>query len=180
MDGEAYSLILRRLAALERRLSAVFRTGKVESVRMPTLPIATRDDTYAVRVDIGPDDDGRPVLTDWLPVQRPRAGEVGDWTPLTVGERVGVLAPGGEDTAAFVMPGLPSEDFSERAESPRTELRRFSVLGDPSTEAARIEVTRGDTVEASRMRLLVGAYGLVIGGDGHVRILRDQMDTQVP
>ena len=171
MDGEAYSAVLRRLSALERRVSALFRTGRVAEVQLAP---------YRARVDIGPDDAGAPVVTDPLPVLVPRSGEVGEWDPLTVGERVAVLSPGGEDASAFVLPALVSVEFGPVSDTAGGVVRRFGALGDASAEVARIEVTRGETVASSRMRLLVGAYGLDIGGDGHLRIYRDQMDTQVP
>ena len=104
MDREAYSRVLRRLSALERRVSALYRTGKVAEVQL---------EPYRVRVDLGPDEAGGPVLTDLLPVLRPCAGDVRWWSPLAVGERVAVLSPGGEDTSAFVLPALASEDFAE-------------------------------------------------------------------
>ena len=120
MDAQAYGSILSRLAALERRLKAVYRTGKVAEIQLRP---------YRVRVDIGPGTDGGPVLTDLLPVFVPRAGHVRVWTPLTKEERVAVLSPGGEDTVAFVLPALFSMDF----EAPETTPRRSSSASTPTT-----------------------------------------------
>lgn len=111
MDREGLSRLMRRISALERRVHALFRTGRVAAVGV---------DPYRVRVDIGPDDDGAPVVTDWLPVLVPRAGAVRAWTPCTVGERVAVLSPGGEDAATFVLPALHSDDF----EAPSTDANQ--------------------------------------------------------
>ena len=103
MDSQAYRDVLLRLSALERRVNAVFRVGVAAEVTL---------DPYRVRLDIGPDEDGGPVLTDPLPVLVPAAGIVRVWSPVTVGERCGLLSPGGEDFSAFVMPALYSADFA--------------------------------------------------------------------
>ena len=171
MDGEAYTLILRRLAALERRLSAVFRTGKVAEMQVSP---------YRVRVDVGPDDDGESVLTDLLPVMVPRSAEVGDWDPLTLGERVAVLSPGGEDTSAFVLPALISMDFDAVSDQPNQVVRRFGAAGDASAEVARIEVSRGATAAASHMHLRCGRSSMRLAGGGTVTIAADRVDYKAP
>ena len=160
MDSEAYALIQRRLAALERRVSALFRTGRVAEVQL---------DPYRVRVDVGPDDDA-PVVTDLVPVLVPRSGEVRTWTPLTVGERVAVLSPGGEDASAFVLPALISADFEAASDAAGRVVRRYSALGEPETEVARIEVVRGTSATQSSIRLQVGISALTLRGDGAIAL----------
>ena len=164
MDREGQVTLLRRLAALERRVNALFRTGKVAAVQLSP---------YRARVDIGPDEAGRPVLTDLLPVATLRAGEVRTWTPLTVGERVSVLSPGGEDASAFVWSALTSEDFEAPSAVADEEVVRFDALGAPGTEVARIEVTRGATAAASSMELKVGLSSLTLWGDGDIMITNE-------
>ena len=102
MDSQAYRDVLLRLSALERRVNALFRVGVVDSVTL---------DPYRAVLDIGPDEDGNPVLTDPLPVFAPAAGKVRIWTPVTKGERCGLLSPGGEDFSAFILPALYSGAF---------------------------------------------------------------------
>ena len=161
MDGEAYTLILRRLAALERRVSAVFRTGQVAAVKLSP---------YRVRVDVGPDGEGEPVITDLLPVMVRRSGEVRDWSPLTKGERVSVLAPGGEDTAAFVLPGLISMDFDAVSDVAGDEVRRWDALEVPGTEVGRTHTMRRADVASSSHHIALGPCELEMRGDGTVRI----------
>ena len=103
MDSEACRDILLRLSALERRVNAVFRIGYVDSVTL---------DPYRAVLDIGPGEDGEAVLTDPHPVFAPAAGHVRIWSPVAVGERCGLLSPGGEDFSAFILPGLYSEAFA--------------------------------------------------------------------
>ena len=161
MDRDAYALMLRRLSALERRVSAVFRTGQVATVQLSP---------YRVRVDVGPDDAGEPVITDLLPVLVPRSGEVRAWSPLTVSERVSVLSPGGEDVSAFVLPGLVGGDFEAASDAAGRVVTRFSVLDDPETEAGHIEVVRAATVAQSAMTMAVGESRMTLRGDGHIQI----------
>lgn len=153
--------LLRRLSALERRVSALFRTGKVAEVQLAP---------YRVRVDLGPDGEGEPVLTDLLPVAVARAGEVRTWSPLTVGERVEVLSPGGEDAAVFVRPSLISEDFEAPSELAGDELVRYDALDAPGTELGRVHVSRGETVPASAWEVRLGPCMLRLAGDGTVTI----------
>ena len=171
MDGEAYTLVLRRLAALERRVSALFRTGKVVDVQL---------DPYRVRIDIGPDDDGEPVVTDLLPVFVPRSAEVGDWDPLNEGERVAVLSPAGEDASAFVLPALISMDFGAVSDEASAVVRRFGSSGDASAEVARVEVSRGASADTSHMLFRCGRSSLRLGGNGTATFGVDRLDYQDP
>lgn len=153
MDREGLSRLMRRLSALERRVHAVVRTGRVFEVQ---------DAPYRVRVDVGPDDAGAPVVTDFLPVLVPRAGDVRTWTPCTVGERVCVLSPGGEDTAAFVLPALVSGEFDapetdlDRTVSQHADGARFSY--DRSSHTWRVALPSGSRVHVS-------AGDIVLQGD---------------
>ena len=161
MDANAYSLMVRRLSALERRVSAIFRTGTVAAVQLSP---------YRVRVDVGPDEDGQAVVTDLLPVMVPRSGEVRDWDPLTVGERVSMLAPGGEDTAAFVLPSLISMDFDAVSDVAGDEVRRWDALDAPGTEVGRTHTMRRADVASSSHRIAFGPCELEMRGDGIVRL----------
>ena len=111
MDSQAYRDVLLRLSALERRMNAVFRIGVAAEVTL---------EPYRVRLNVGPDQDGRPVLTDPLPVLVMAAGAARVWSPVAVGEVCVMLSPGGEDFSAFALPGLysnsvaPPSDEGER------------------------------------------------------------------
>ena len=152
MDREGLSRLMRRVSALERRVHALCRTGRVTEVQV---------DPYRVRVDIGPDDDGAPVVTDRLPVLVPRAGAVRAWTPCTVGERVVVLSPGGEDTAAFVLPALHSDDFEAPATDANQAVERHAdgalFAYDRAAHRYRIELPAGS-------RVVVEADTIVLSG----------------
>ena len=126
MDGALYSDVLLRLSALERRVNAVFRLGKAAEVTL---------DPYRARVDIGPDEDGGPVLTDPLPVFALAAGDIRVWTPIKEGERCAVLSPGGEDFSAFVLQGLYSADFA----APSSDAARCVIA--VGTQGVRLTMT---------------------------------------
>ena len=99
MPAELLNQVLRRLSAVERRVSSIVRLGRVAGVRHRP---------YRVQVDIGPQD--APVLTDWLSVVVPRAGAgMQIVSPLSVGEGVLVVAPGGDDVA-YVLPAIARGD----------------------------------------------------------------------
>lgn len=103
MDRQAYRDVLLRLSALERRVNALFRLGVAAEVTL---------DPYRVRLNIGPGDDGRPVLTDPVPVFVMAAGAVRVWSPVAVGELCALFSPGGEDFSAFAMPALYGARFA--------------------------------------------------------------------
>lgn len=115
MDSQAYRDVLLRLSALERRVNALFRVGVVAEVQL---------DPYRARLDIGPDDEGNPVLTDLLPVLVPAAGAIRIWSPVAVGERCGLLSPGGEDFSGFVLPAVYSDAFAPPSDDGGTCLVR--------------------------------------------------------
>ena len=139
MDRAIYRDMLLRLSALERRVNAVFRVGKAAEVTL---------DPYRVRLDIGPGEDGGPVLTDPLPVLVPAAGDVRIWSPVAVGERCGLLSPGGEDYTAFVLPGIYSADV----EPPDGEGERCVV----AVGAARV------SLDDAAIRLGIGRSSIVM------------------
>ena len=140
MDAAAYRDVLLRLSALERRINAVFRLGVAAEVTL---------DPYRVRLDIGPDEEGGPVLTDPLPVLVPAAGSIRVWSPVAVGERCGLLSPGGEDFSGFVLPGLYSEAFG----APDDESDRWLVQAAGGANAR---------IERDEIRMRVGRSTLVM------------------
>lgn len=149
---DPYGEILRRLAALERRMSAVYRTGRVAAVET---------DPYRVRVDLGTP--GDPVVTPPLPVFVGRAGAVRVWSPLTVGERVAVLSPGGEDAVAHVLPGLISEDHPAPADGAAEEVVSWRSP-DGRSEVGRLRIARGATGAATTAVLTIGAASITLSG----------------
>lgn len=171
MDAEIYSNILQRLSALERRVNTVLRVGKVAAVQASP---------YRVRLDVGPDDAGDPMLTDPLPVLVPRAGDVRAWSPLTVGERALMLSLGGWDYTAFVLPSLVSVDYHPApSEDLDDEIIAWRTT-DGAGEVARLHVHRGATVADSSIALECGSARLLLAGDGAVTLRRTQFDVVAP
>ena len=159
MDRIAEARMNRRLSALERRLSALFRTGRV---------IAVQARPPRVTVDIGPDEAGRPVPAGPMPFFAPRAGETREWTPPDVGEAVGVLSPGGEDTAAFALPALWDDAYPPPADAAGDVVERWDALGKPGTEVGHTRVVRGATAALSRWELVLGPCVITAHGDGRI------------
>lgn len=87
------------LVELARRLANVIRAGVVAEVDLGR---------YRVRVRYDVDEAGAPVLTAPIPWLVQRAGPDRAWWAPEVGEQVVLLAPSGELTQAYALPGLYS------------------------------------------------------------------------
>lgn len=164
---EGYSEILQRLAALERRVNTVLRNGKVHAVQA---------DPYRARLDVGPDDAGDAVVTNWLPVLVLRAGDVRAWSPLTVGEAALMLSPGGQDHTGFVLPALVSDAFPAASALLDEEVVSWRTT-DGGAEAGRLRMQRGATAAASTLILECGDARLTLAGDGRVTLHRSEFDV---
>lgn len=94
---------------LHRRLNNLAIIGTVAEV-----------DTQAARcrVEIGE------LETDWLPWLTARAGADKDWWPLSVGEQVMVLSPGGDPAQGIVLPAIYSDQ--KPAPDNRAHTRRIT------------------------------------------------------
>ena len=166
-----YAALVRRIAAIERRLAAMLRFGAVAAVR--------QEPDYRVRVDVG--GAGRPVLTDWLPVMLPRASAA--LTVLSVldaGEGVLVVNPGG-DAGGVVLPALPRAGVMR----PVSEFRASTHAGGRGpapdlSSATLVLIGEGGGVElrADLARLRVegdveaGPHDDRIALRGHVHVYR--------
>ena len=176
--------ILRRLSALERRVAAVVRVGCVTAVQ---------SDPYRVRVNVNTE--AEPVTTGWVPVVIPRAGPEPDsltHSPLSVGEGVLLVSPGGSNEVSFAVGSLPSRRRApapEDNEGGKTYYRgdldvvgdvaidgNLTVTGDIAVEgdiAAEGDLSAGGNVDAkgdviagtgTRVRLLTHVHNPPIGG----------------
>ena len=106
-----------RIGELERRLSNTIRPGTVLEA------------DYAkarIRVTMGDN------TSAWLPWLTSRAGEDRTWHAPEVGEQVIVIAPGGELSAGYVMPGgVYKNDYpanADKAEISRTTYKDGAIL----------------------------------------------------
>ena len=97
--------LLRRVAALERRLEAIVRVGYV---------VAVEAEPYRVQVNVG--SAARPILTGLVPVLVQRAGASVMHSPLSVGEAVLLVSPGGSEGVSFAVPALPTSRVAPAAD----------------------------------------------------------------
>ena len=173
-DADLTAQILRRLAAVERRVAAVVRVGCVAAVRF--------EPDYRVRVNVNTE--AEPRKTGWVPVVIPRAGpEPGSLThsPLSVGEGVLLVSPGGVNDVSFALGSLPTQrrapetsDDDEGTTYHRGDLcvegdvyidGYLTVTGDVAVDGdVSVE---GDVVagpDGSRVRLLTHVHNPPLGG----------------
>ncbi|WP_316205995.1 hypothetical protein [Bradyrhizobium sp. SZCCHNR3058] len=94
---------------IDRRAQDVIKFGKIKEVDYKRSP-------PAYRVELGDEDDeDNYILTDWLPATGGRAKGDRETHYLEVGEKVALLAEGGELSTAYVMPaGQYTEQEDEK------------------------------------------------------------------
>lgn len=131
--------VRREIAELRREAANMIRTGTVAAV----------DPARGYRVDIGPDDQGQPKLTPWLP--HPEAGgDLLSWAPLTVGQVVTLLCSPGDPRKAVLL----RSGFTDQFRAPSQNLEENVVRYGQSTVVMRkekTEVTVGDSFADLRL-----------------------------
>jgi phage baseplate assembly protein V len=145
-----------RLGELERRLSNTIRPGTVLEA------------DYAkarIRVQMGDN------TSAWLPWLTSRAGEDRTWHAPEVGEQVIVMAPGGELSAGYVMPGgIYKNDYpanGDKAEISRTTYKDGAVIEyDRDNHAHLIELPEGSAT-------------VKVGDDAQTEITPDKITAKV-
>lgn len=144
------------LAEVARRLANVVRAGTVAELDLP----AAR-----ARVRYGEDPGGSPVLSGWLPWIAP-AGEDRAWRPPSVGEQVVLLAPYGELSAAWILPGAYRDEFPAPESSGAKSAIAFRDGAVVSYDAGAHELSAAlpDGGKAS----IAAPGGLVIDGDTEI------------
>ncbi len=167
-DVDLTTEILRRLAALERRVAAVVRVGCVAAVQA---------DPYRVRVNLA--SEAQPVTTGWVPVVVPRAGGSLVHSPLTVGEAVLLVSPGGGE-AAFAVGSLPSARFAPAAadDDDVTTYHR-SPPGEVAIDVVGDVVVVGDVRIDGDLTVTgdISAGGDVSDGRGSMQAMRQTYNT---
>ena len=145
-----------RLGELERRLSNTIRPGTVLEA------------DYAkarIRVTMGDN------TSAWLPWLTSRAGEDRTWHAPEVGEQVIVMAPGGELSAGYVMPGgIYKNDYPANADKP--EISRTTYK-----DGAILEYDR--EAHAHLLQLPEGSATVKVGDDAQTEITPEKITAKV-
>lgn len=145
------------LAELERRLANVVRVGTIHEV----------NEDGTVRVKIGVDPDGKPVLTPPLPWTE-RAGVIKTWSPPGKGEQVRVVSPSGDIGQGWIDTG----GFSTANPSPSTDREaHVMTIGDVRITAkdGRCSIVQGEA-EISVDGGVITLKGAEIVTDGTTRL----------
>lgn len=145
-----------RIGELERRLSNTIRPGTVLEA------------DYAkarIRVTMGDN------TSAWLPWLTSRAGEDRTWHAPEVGEQVIVMAPGGELSAGYVMPGgIYKTDYPANADKP--EISRTTYK-----DGAILEYDRENHTHL--LQLPEGSATVKVGDDAETEITPEKITAQV-
>lgn len=143
-------------AELERRLANVVRVGTIHAVQ-----------NGKVRVKIGTDPDGKPVLTPWLPWTE-RAGRIKTWAPPSAGEQVRVVSPSGDVAQGWIDCG----GFSDANPAPSNDAaEHVETIGD-----VRLVIRNGEfTVVQGGASIslkggMVSVKGATVGVDGKIEL----------
>lgn len=145
-----------RIGELERRLSNTIRPGTV---------LEADYEKARIRVTMGDN------TSAWLPWLTSRAGEDRTWHAPEVGEQVIVMAPGGELSAGYVMPGgIYKTDYPANADKP--EISRTTYK-----DGAILEYDR----EAHKhlLQLPEGSATVKVGDDAQTEITASKILAQV-
>lgn len=136
-----------RIGELERRLSNIIRPGTVLEA------------DYAkarIRVTMGDN------TSAWLPWLTSRAGKDRTWHPPEIGEQVIVIAPGGELSAGYVLPGgIYKNDYPANADKSGISRTTFE-------DGAVIEYDREN--HAHLLQLPSGKATVKVGNDAKTEI----------
>jgi phage baseplate assembly protein V len=145
-----------RIGELERRLSNTIRPGTVleADYAKARLRVTMGDNTSA-----------------WLPWLTSRAGEDRTWHAPEVGEQVIVMAPGGELSAGYVMPGgVYKNDYPANAD--KAEISRTTYK-----DGAILEYDR--EAHAHLLQLPEGSATVKVGDDAETEITPDKITAKV-
>ena len=145
-----------RIGELERRLSNTIRPGTVLEA------------DYAkarIRVTMGDN------TSAWLPWLTSRAGEDRTWHAPEVGEQVIVMAPGGELSAGYVMPGgIYKNDYPANGDKP--EISRTTYK-----DGAILEYDRENHTHL--LQLPEGSATVKVGDDAETEITPSKITAKV-
>ena len=145
-----------RLGELERRLSNTIRPGTV---------LEADYEKARIRVTMGDN------TSAWLPWLTSRAGEDRTWHAPEVGEQVIVMAPGGELSAGYVMPGaIYKNDYPANGDKP--EISRTTYK-----DGAILEYDR--EAHAHLLQLPEGSATVKVGDDAQTEITPDKITAKV-
>jgi len=145
--------IFERLQEIERRAAAGQWTGKVKEVDA---------DKHLIRVTLGKDEDGKEVLSPWLPINQP-AGALKLHSMPSVGQTVAIRTEGGDIEQGVAAPYYWTD------ENP-----------SPSNDAAEHKMTFGSvtvTMVEGSLKFQVGGTTVEFTG-GAVNIETDTIDTK--
>jgi phage baseplate assembly protein V len=162
-----------RIGELERRLSNTIRPGTVleADYAKARLRVTMGDNTSA-----------------WLPWLTSRAGEDRTWHAPEVGEQVIVMAPAGELSAGYVMPGgVYKNDYpanADKAEISRTTYKDGAILEyDRENHTHLLQLPEGSATvkvgDNAQTEITPSKITAKVGDDAKTEITSDKILAQI-
>ncbi|WP_187967856.1 phage baseplate assembly protein V [Aquibium microcysteis] len=102
--GYALMRLIDRIEALERKAARL--DARVNNVVREGRIVEVDNAKGTVRVD------AHGIETGYVPMMQ-QAGEVNEWTPMAVGQRVVLISPSGDVSRSFAMPGGYTDEVSQ-------------------------------------------------------------------
>jgi len=97
--ADDYQRLLQAMARLERQFKDTHRNGKVHEVKGTKL-----------RMELGKDKDGQPILSPWLNTSDMRGG-AREQKFYEKGQTLSIICPGGDIAQGMIAPYAPNKDF---------------------------------------------------------------------
>lgn len=151
---------MRTLTAMKADIEALKSTfGR----SMKVGPIAVVDGTRGYRVALGESSDGEPFLSPFYPHPE-GAGVNASWVPLSVGQVVGVINPGGDPRQGVLIRGGFGGDNAPISEDPAAVMFTFGGV--------TVSIVGGAAVITSDGPVTVNAPQVNLGGEGGLDVAR--------
>lgn len=127
-------------------------------------PVAIVDPKKGFRIKLGESGEGQPYLSPWYPHPE-SGGATKTWAPLSEGQIVGMINPGGDPRQGVLLRGGFSDDNPQPSES--LDENKFLFGGVEITIAAD-----GSVVINAPGKVVVNSPDVHLGGEGGPKVAR--------
>ncbi len=135
--------LYQRLSDVERRLNNFIIPGKITEIDA---------ENALVKVEYAKDNDGEPVITNWLQWAA-RNGDFAEWMPPSVGESVRMHSPSGElGQHSLVTPG----SWSDANPAPHNKASEYKLVQNGGKLIRTVDKDGNKTEESKSVTMVSG------------------------